>query len=206
MNCNNNYEKALKKIEDDQKCIPKYICCVGATGPQGPSGDGDETCCACINQMRNIIEQIITLYPNNDLFITLDGGDAVVGRAGAIRLGPNGQSGIFEVISPSNTTALVSICSIDSIRINGAIYNDAITYLQDPTVLPTGCCADCDYAVRSELPVGTQNTNIITNTQASSQGNVIRNEYGIIVLENTNDDYIAFVSSCRIDLAYLLNG
>lgn len=44
MNYDNRYEKVLKKIEHDQKCIPKYVCCVGAignqgvTGPTGPTG------------------------------------------------------------------------------------------------------------------------------------------------------------------------
>ena len=126
MNFNNCYEKALNKIENDQKCIPKYVCCIGATGPQGatgPSGtadtitigtvttgepgteaavidatggpnhvlnfviprgfdgtNGDDFCCFCIQQMRNIIEQIATLYPSNRLLLTLDGGDAIIGR------------------------------------------------------------------------------------------------------------------------------
>lgn len=89
----------------------------------GPPGEGDSTCCNCVEQMRSIIEQIITLYPNNELLVTLEDGDAVVGRAGSIRLGPNGQSGVFEVIPPiGNTTTLVSICSIDSIRVNNAAY------------------------------------------------------------------------------------
>lgn len=176
------------------------------TGPQGPSGDSNSTCCACINQIRNIIEQIITLYPNNDLFITLEGGDAVIGKPGSIRLGPDGQSGVFEILSSTaNLTTLISICSIDSIRVNNDTYNDAITYLPAPTPLPTGCCSDCDSAIRASLPVGRQNTTIITNSQAASQGNVVRNEYGIIVLENTTDNYIAFISSCRIDLIYFLN-
>lgn len=38
MNYDNRYEKVLKKIEHDQKCIPKYVCCVGAIGNQGVTG------------------------------------------------------------------------------------------------------------------------------------------------------------------------
>ena len=38
-----SYEKALKKIEQDKKCIPTSYCCIGqvnqgATGPRGPIG------------------------------------------------------------------------------------------------------------------------------------------------------------------------
>lgn len=102
MNCDKSYEKALQKIENDQKYMPKYTCCIGITGPrgpQGPAGESDSTCCDCVQQMRNIIEQIIELYPSANLFITLDSGDAVIGTPGNLVLGPSGESGVFEVIN-----------------------------------------------------------------------------------------------------------
>lgn len=34
---NNNYERALEKIEHDQRCKPTG-CCFGPTGPTGPTG------------------------------------------------------------------------------------------------------------------------------------------------------------------------
>ena len=71
----------------------------GATGPTGPAGSSETVCCDCKEQIRNILQQIITLYPNQDLFITLESGDAAVGRAGALLLGPNGRTGVFEVIN-----------------------------------------------------------------------------------------------------------
>ena len=67
----------------------------GATGPTGPAGSSETVCCDCKEQIRNILQQIITLYPNQDLFITLESGDAAVGRAGALLLGPNGRTGVF---------------------------------------------------------------------------------------------------------------
>lgn len=170
------------------------------------NGDGsnDDFECYCVEQMRNIIEQIVTLYPNNQLFITLDSGDAVIGTPGDIRLGPNGKSGIFEVeITQGDTTQLLSICSIDSITVNNAVYNEQITYLPEPMPMPTDCRADCDSAIRRALPIGTQGVSIITNTQISSQGNVIQNEPGIVVLDNPQRDNITFVSSCGIDVVYL---
>ena len=35
-----NYEKALKKIKEDEKCRPNFFCCsvIGSTGPTGPTG------------------------------------------------------------------------------------------------------------------------------------------------------------------------
>lgn len=175
-------------------------------GFDGSDTSNNDFCCYCTEQMTNILEQITTLYPNNQLYITLDGGDLTVGTIGNINLGPSGTSGVVEILDPLGVyTQLVSICSIDSIRINNATYNDTITYLPLPDPLPTGCCADCDAAFRSRLPIGTANANIITNTQIQSQGNVIRNEYGVIVLNNPNDNTITFISTCRIDLVLLSN-
>lgn len=173
----------------------------GVTGATGPASSTSTTNCACKEQMRNIIQQIITLYSNNDLFITLESGDAVVGRPGLLTLGPNGRAGVFEVINSQSLGQYLSVCSIDTIQINNATYNDAITYLPGPVPAPTDCCADCEITIRSLLPVGTD-ANIITNTQTPSTGTVIRNEYGMIVLANEAVTNITFVSTCNIDLFY----
>lgn len=50
------------------------------------NSDIDNSECYCVQQMRNIIEQIAILYPDNQLLITLDSGDAVIGTAGEIIL------------------------------------------------------------------------------------------------------------------------
>ena len=174
----------------------------GATGPTGPAGNTNSVTCGCKEQMRNIIQQIISLYPNSDLFVTLESGDAVFGRPGSLILGPNGRTGIFEVINSQNLTQFLSICSIDTIQINNAVYNDAIAYLPEPVPVPTDCYADCESTIRSRLPVGTD-VNVITNTQTPSGGTVIRNEYGMIVLSNEANTNITFISPCSIDLFYL---
>lgn len=255
MCCNSNYDDIIKKIKEHKNCMPKYLYCLGATGPIGPQGptgptgpsgvadtitignvttgepgteasvtdvsggpnhvldfviprgfDGnnsDSFCCFCVQQMRNIIEQIINLYPDNQLVITLEGGDAIIGRLGAITLGPSGKAGVVEINGAQpNLTQLLSICSIDTITINNATYNDTITYLTTPEPTPTGCCADCDAAIRSRLPVGTNDILIIANTQVPSRGDVIKNEYGMIVLEDSQNNSISFISTCRINLVY----
>lgn len=168
------------------------------------SNDNTNSDCFCVEQMRNTLEQIVRLYPDNQLLITLEGGDAVIGTPGEIRLGPNGKSGIFELVtSQEDTTQYVSICSIDSITINNATYNDQITYLPEPEPLPTDCKIDCENAIREVIPVGTPGVSIISNTQISSTGDVVANVPGMVVLEDTNRNTISFVSSCRIDVVYL---
>lgn len=80
-----------------------------------------------------------------------------------------------------------------------------LSYLPEPIPVPTDCCADCTSAIRDALPVGTTGVNIVTNTQITTQGNVIVNEPGMIVVENTERNSITFVSPCRIDVMYLPN-
>lgn len=46
--------------------------------------DTDNYECFCTRQMTNIIEQIIRLYPDNQLYISLEGGEAVLGTPGEI--------------------------------------------------------------------------------------------------------------------------
>lgn len=55
------------------------------------------------------------------------------------------------------------------------------------------------------MPVGTTDASIITNGAIASQGNVIVNEPGMIVLENTTNNNITFVSTCRVDAIFLPN-
>lgn len=174
----------------------------GATGPTGPAANTNSACCGCKEQLRNIIQQIITLYPNNDLLVTLESGDAVVGRPGSLILGPNGRTGVFEVTNPQNFPQYLPICSIDTIQINNAVYNNAIVYLPEPVPAPTDCYADCDTIIRSLLPVGTD-ANITTSTQTPTVGTVIENEYGMIVLANEAANNVTFISSCNIDLFYV---
>ena len=174
----------------------------GATGPTGPAANTNSACCGCKEQLRNIIQQIIPLYPNNDLLVTLESGDAVVGRPGSLILGPNGRTGVFEVTNPQNFPQYLPICSIDTIQINNAVYNNAIVYLPEPVPAPTDCYADCDTIIRSLLPVGTD-ANITTSTQTPTVGTVIENEYGMIVLANEAANNVTFISSCNIDLFYV---
>ena len=149
--------------------------------------------------MRNIIEQIIAFYPNSYILVTLESGETVVGRPSSLILGPNGRAGVFEVINPQNNSQLLSICSIETIQINNADYNEAIVYLPEPTPIPTDCCADCEAAIRSGLPVGTPDVIIITSARTPLVGTVIRNEYGMIVLDNEVGNSLTFISSCDIE-------
>ncbi len=124
------YEEAGKRIEKSRSCMPKVNCCIGITGPTGSTANS--TTCFCVDQMKNIIQQIITLYPNDNLVITIESGNNVSGRPGSLLPGPNNNptSGIFQLVNNQGTLEeAVSICRIASITITSSTYNKAITYL-----------------------------------------------------------------------------
>lgn len=75
----------IKKIENDSKCKP--ICCIGHIETTGNTANS--TTCFCINQMRNVIQQIITLYPNDNFIITMKRGNNASGRARTLLPAPN---------------------------------------------------------------------------------------------------------------------
>lgn len=222
----NSYEKALNKIKTDEQCRPKYCCLVGPTGPTGPSGGptgstgptgptgstgptgpagsiANNTSCFCVDQMRNIIQQIITLYPTDNLIIAMESGNNVSGRAGSLLPSPNNNpnSGLFQLVNNQGIPQeAVSICRIASITITSSTYNNNITYLPAPIPLPIGCDANCENAIRTYLPVNTPNVDINAGGQTVAQGTVIRSEYGMVVIVGPNNSNPAFVSLCKAEI------
>ena len=176
---------------------------MGPTGPTGPAGKDAESCCICINQMRNIIEQIITLYPNDDLFISLESGNNVSGRPGMLIPGPNSNpnSGLFKVINNVGTLEeTVSLSKIVSIRITSAAYNDEITYLPISDETSNGCDCVCENAIKTLLPENTCCVSIKAGGQTIAQGTVKKSEYGMIVIVDNNDNNPTFISTCNIEV------
>lgn len=176
----------------------------GPTGPTGPAGsNANSTTCFCVDQMRNIIQQIITLYPNDNLIIAMESGNNASGRPGSLLPGPNNNpnSGIFQLVNnQGNPEEAVSICRIASITITSSTYNEAITYLPAPTPTPTGCDSNCEAAARSYLPVGTTGVDINAGGQTVAQGTIIRSEFGMVVVVGPNNSNPAFVSLCKAEI------
>ena len=150
--------------------------------------------------MRNIIQQIITLYPNDNLIIAMESGNNAIGRAGLLFPGPNNypDSGIFQLVNNQGVPQEgISLCRIASITITSSTYNNAITYLPTPSPLPTGCDATCEEAIRSYLPAGTTGVSINAGGQTVAQGTI---EYGMVVIVGNNNANPSFVSLCKAEI------
>ena len=177
---------------------------VGATGPAGPTGPTGPTAaavgCACVQQMRNVLQQLIQLYPSDNAVVAMDSGNNSSGRLGSLLpAGPN--AGLLQLVNSQGVPQeAVSICRIASVRITSASYNNAITYLPVPVPPPTGCDADCEAAIRSYLPVGTTGVAINAGGQTVANGSIIRNEFGMVVVVGPNSSDPAFVSTCKAEI------
>ena len=176
----------------------------GATGATGPTGNlSNSATCFCVDQMRNIIRQIITLYPADTLIVAMESGNNVSGRPGSLLPAPNTNpnSGLFQLINSQGTPEeAVSICRIASITLTSSTYNDNITYLPAPTTTPAGCDSNCEAASRSYLPVGTASVNIKAGGQTVAKGTILKSEYGMVVIVGNDNSNPSFVSLCKAEI------
>ncbi len=174
---------------------------IGPTGPAGSSIVGAS--CSCVAQMRNVIRQLITLYPTDNVEISMESGNNVSGRLGSLLPSPNSNpdAGLLQLVNTQGVPQeAVSLCRITAIRITSSTYNNSITYLPVPTPVPTGCDADCEAAARAYLPVNTASVSINAGGQTVGSGRVIASQYGMVVLVNNNNANPAFISLCKAEI------
>lgn len=159
--------------------------------------------CFCVQQMKNVIRQIIQLYPQDTVVVSMESGNNASGRPGSLLPPPdtNPNAGLFQLVSAQGVPQeAVSVCRIAAIRITSGTYNQAITYLPAPTPIPEGCGTDCENAVRSYLPVGTTGADINSGGQTVANGTVLINEPGVLVVVGPNNNDPTFVSTCLAEI------
>ncbi len=179
----------------------------GFTGPPGPSSED----CFCVEQMRNVLQQIITYYPTGNLIVTTENGSTASGKPGSLfpPTNSNPNSGLFILTNIGEETRseeALPICHIASVKVTSAVYNNKITYLPVPEPPAEGCKTDCEAAIRSYLPKGTEKVNLTAGQKTVAEGTVNKSEYGMIVITDKYNKNPVFVSSCKIEIIKLLSG
>lgn len=178
----------------------------GEVGPQGPKGDTGEQgpagqceCCICFNQLKNVLDQLIELYPTTTAVINFSSGTNIAGRLSSLY--PNyGNAGLINIKNSSgNLIGAGSLCNIASISLSGVNYIDEIIYLDEPIVIPDNCYSYCEKSFRQALPVGTLKVNLKTGNQSIGSGTVLKNKWGMLVLVNSAGKNPTFVVTCQID-------
>ena len=153
--------------------------------------------------MRNVLRQIIALYPTDNIEISMESGNNVSGRPGSLFPAPNTNpnAGLFQLVSSQGVPQeAVSICRIAAVRITSGTYNNAVTYLPAPTPAPSGCGADCQAAIRAYYPAGTNSVTIKAGGQTVAQGTVLTSAYGMLVVVGPNNSDPTFVSTCKAEI------
>ncbi len=156
--------------------------------------------------MRNIIEQIIEFYPDQNVIVSMESGDNASGRPGSLFPPPdsNPDAGLFLLENAQGVVEeALSICRIAAIRVTSAAYDERITYLPVPDPAPVGCEANCEAAIRAYLPVGT-NASINAGGQTVANGVVIQQQFGMTVVQSGGN--IDFVSNCKAEIITLASG
>ncbi len=153
--------------------------------------------------MRNILEQIIVLYPNDTLVVSMDSGDNVSGRPGTLKAAPGSgfSTGVFTLLNNQGVVQdAVSVCRIAAVKLTSSAYNNSIKFLPAPTDLPNDCCTSCEEAIRGYLAVGKTGVGIKAGGQTVATGTVRKDEFGMVVVVGPNDSNPAFISTCEIEV------
>ncbi|AYD40425.1 hypothetical protein D4Z93_07755 [Clostridium fermenticellae] len=184
----------------------------GATGPRGPMGPrgprgakgdpgsaGPSSECKCVSQMRNILEQIMCLFPNAIIDVAYENGGHVSGVP--CGLTPNGRnSGVLLLSNCGKITNRINICRIAYITVRNKCLIDCdgrlkICFLPVPDEIPQGGEADCERAVRKTLKslIGCKVNVVVGGTNTGYQ-RVRATAYGVALLSNN-----IIVSTCHIE-------
>ena len=157
--------------------------------------------CGCVEQIKNVISQLITLYPAVDITVITDTGDYFTGRPKALI--PVGDSaGLFTLANSAGIVInAISLCRIAKIRVPSVTLFQGITYLPSCTSCQAGCEAKCEAAIRSYLATfaPTAIVEITTSNNEISIGTIYKIECGIVVLLAQTTGYPIFISTCKIE-------
>ena len=165
----------------------------GCEGPRGPRGrrghkgnPGNGVKCACTAQIKNVLMQIMKLFPGSTIIVNYDDKGTAIGIPTKISRG---------ILVLSNCegckTNAISICKIVAITLpcNDSLFKcdgtSKISFLPPPSPLPKGCDAKCEAGIRRILKskIGRKEmVNIIAGGNLLGPNPVRETAYGIVVL------------------------
>ncbi len=151
-------------------------------------------------QMRNVIEQLLKLYTNRLMIVTLKGGVRIIGRPGSVISAGDGNGGLFVLVNKrNNVREAVPINRIVAIKVLFVAYTDKINFLISPTRQSIGSESDCELSVRSCIPVGTKVKGLRAAGRIIAKGIVKHNKCGVVVLVNSRGSNPVFVATHLIE-------
>lgn len=181
-NCNNiNHEEH----HHDHGCCCCCCCCPYSPIPLTP-------CCSiCEQQMKIVLDQLITLYPVNTYEINFEDGGTASGTPDSILTDIN--KGVLCINCDTTLKEYLNIGKIASLKVSDEIYSPTIQFLPAP-IRPN--ISGCEESLRSILVVG---TNVIISLAGKDlvQGVVVADEFGMVIIQSGED--LQFIATCKIE-------
>ncbi|MDP4090874.1 MAG: hypothetical protein Q8930_16620 [Bacillota bacterium] len=177
----------------------------GCEGPMGPKG---EPClsvdCICTSQLKNILKQIMELFPRTEVIIYLENGRSAVGiPAGLYPM--HSDSGIIKLANKHGVlTCKINICKIAAITLlcsDESFFdrkgNIRLDFISPPHQSLNGEAFHCERAVRNSLIAAAYEkdvVNIVAGGNSLEPNIVTAADLGVVALgDNT------IVSTCKIE-------
>ena len=189
--------------------------CQGPMGPRGPQGEKGEkgekgeTCasveCICVAQIKNILRQIICLFPKSKILVNYENGGYAIGIPVAL-VPEHSDGGVLKLANCCGLiTHRINICRIAAITLisdcddsffdkNGCIKFD---FLPPPCQSQKNDALSCEYAVRNSLIASACEKEMVTIIAGGSllESNfVTAAAFGVVALGKTT-----IVSTCKIE-------
>ncbi|HHW00994.1 MAG TPA: DNRLRE domain-containing protein [Clostridiaceae bacterium] len=145
-------------------------------------------------QLAHVIEQIINLYPTNVITVFTRGltASSVTGTPYELFKSSSGTFGTLFILDDVGQKEAIPLNAIAAIYLGaGSVYNPSITYLT-PSGLAPGFDTNLLSAYHEYLPVSTE-IDIFMGSNIHASGMVYKNEYGIIVLSDTEGNTPIFI-------------
>ncbi len=155
--------------------------------------------CFAVAQLTNILSQMIAAYPLTTWSVFSSSLASYSGVPLDLYMSPNATgSGLLRLTDETGGYEALPIANITAIYPGaGTIYDLSFSYLLPPDPLPPGCDTDMIAAGQSYLPLGT-NVKIRMGPSVSASGDVYRNEYGVLVLSDTDGNTPVFVATPHV--------
>ncbi|WP_353094831.1 hypothetical protein [Tissierella praeacuta] len=139
----------------------------------------DNNHCFALEQFAHVLEQIVNIYQGASVSIFSNRLPTVSGTIDSLYKAPNTSIPLL-ILQSGGGPAAFNIDKITIIYFPNNVYDDSITYLSPPELLPKNCNTDILKNIHNYVTVG-DDISITTGPTTSASGNVYINEYGIIV-------------------------
>lgn len=154
--------------------------------------------CFSYEQLANLIEQIIALYPNKiTVFTTGLASSSITGTPYQLYSSAVGTYGALFILLDDGQQQTIPLNSIAAIYAgDGSIYDPSITFLPT-TQFPSGCDTNLITAYHDYLSVSTD-IQLSAGSNITATGTIYKNEYGILVLSDMDGNTPIFVPVINI--------